>query len=75
MNQVRQCTIGNTQDLLTIPKQLSDVNNKVAPSISTFTPNFSLTVAQVYLGLVDKSFQSYASFFILKGKALPGIVG
>jgi hypothetical protein len=50
------------------------VNNKVAPGISTFTPNFSLTVAQVYLGLVDKSFQSYSSFFILKGKALPGIV-
>jgi hypothetical protein len=28
----------------------------------------------LYLGLVDKSFQSYSSFFILKGKALPGIV-
>ncbi len=75
MNQARQCTTGNTQGLLTIPKQLSDVNKKVAPGISTFTPNFSLTAPQVYLGLVDKSFQSCSSFFILKGKALPGIVG
>jgi len=39
-----QCTTGNTQGLLTIPKQLSDVNKKVAPGISTFTPNFPLTV-------------------------------
>jgi len=50
-----QCTTGNTQGLLTIPKQLSDVNKKVAPGISTFTPNFSLTVPQVYLGLVNKT--------------------
>ena len=30
MNQVRQCTTGNTQGLLTIPKQLPDVNKEVA---------------------------------------------
>ena len=30
MNQARQCTTGNTQGLLTIPKQLSSVNKKVA---------------------------------------------
>ena len=39
-----QCTTGNTQGLLTIPKQLANVNKKVAPGISTFAPNFSLTV-------------------------------
>jgi len=50
-----QCITGNSQGLLTIPKQLSDVNNKVAPGISTFIPNFSLTLPQVYLGLVNKT--------------------
>lgn len=55
LNQARQCTTGNTQGLLAIPKQLSDVNKKVAPGISTFTPNSSFTVPQVYLGLIDKN--------------------
>ena len=35
MNQARPCTTGNTQGLLTIPKQLSDVNKKVAQDILT----------------------------------------
>ena len=30
MNQVRQCATRNTQGLLTIPKQLPDVNKEVA---------------------------------------------